>query len=138
MSNRQSFFQALECFAYPLRRNDYFHLYSDDVIVHGYRGIEPGLESVKQFYRAFWKVFPDARVVAQDLIGEGDTLVARYTITGTLHEDFMGVAAAGQRIELPGISILHFRGGQCFERWACSDSIILLNQIGASFSAPSR
>jgi hypothetical protein len=50
-----------------------------------------------------------------------------------LHEDFMGVAAAGQRIELPGISILHFRGGQCFERWACSDSIILLNQIGASF-----
>jgi predicted ester cyclase len=108
------------------------------VIVHGYRGIEPGLESVKQFYRAFWKVFPDARVVAQDLIGEGDTLVARYTIMGTLHEDFMGVAAAGQRIELPGISILHFRGGQCFERWACSDSIILLNQIGASFSAPSR
>ena len=85
MSNRQSFFKALECFADPLRRNDYFHLYTDDVIVHGYQGIEPGLESVKQFYRAFWKVFPDARVVAQDLIGEGDTLVARYTITGTLH-----------------------------------------------------
>jgi predicted ester cyclase len=94
MSNRQSFFKALQCFAVPLRRNDYFHLYSDDVIVHGYQGIEPGLESVKQFYRAFWKVFPDARVVAQDLIGEGDTLVARYTITRTLHEDFMGVAAA--------------------------------------------
>jgi predicted ester cyclase len=138
MSNRQSFFKALECFADPLRRNDYFNLYSDDVIVHGHQGIEPGLESVKQFYRAFWKVFPDARVVAQDLIGEGDTLVARYTITGTLHEDFMGVAAAGQRIELPGISILHFKGGRCFERWACSDSIILLNQIGASFSPASR
>jgi predicted ester cyclase len=138
MSNRQSFFKALECFADPLRRNNYFHLYSDDVIVHGYQGIEPGLESVKQFYRAFWKVFPDARVVAQDLIGEGDKLVARYTITGTLHGDFMGVVAAGQRIELPGISILHFRGGRCFERWACSDSIILLHQIGASFSAPSR
>jgi predicted ester cyclase len=51
---------------------------------------------------------------------------------GTMHQDFMGVAASGQRIELPGISILHFRNGQCFERWACSDSLILFNQIGAS------
>jgi predicted ester cyclase len=138
MSNRESFTQALEYFADPLKRNDYFRLYSDDIIVHGYRGIGPGVESVKQFYYAFWKVFPDARVMAQDLIGEDDTLVARYIITGTMHEDFMGVAATGQRIELPGISILHFRNGQCFERWTCSDSLILLNQIGASLAGASR
>jgi len=138
MSNRDTFTQALECFADPPRRDDYFHLYSDDIIVHGYQGIKPGLESVKQFYYAFWKVFPDARVKAQDLIGEGDTLVARYVITGTMHEDFMGVVATGQRIELPGISILHFRSGQCHERWTCSDSLILLNQIRSSLSGASR
>ena len=131
MSNRVTFSQAIKCFSHPQRRNDYFQLYSDDIILHGYQGIEPGLESVKQFYHAFWKLFPDARVLVQDLIGEGDTLVARYTITGTLHEVFMGVPATGQRIELPGISILHFRNGQCFERWTCSDSLVLLNQIGA-------
>jgi predicted ester cyclase len=106
--------------------------------VHGYQGIEPGLESVKQFYHAFWNVFPDAQVMVQDLIGEGDTLVARHIITGTMHDDFMGVAAIGQRIELPGICILHFRNGQCFERWTCSDSLILLNQIGASLAGASR
>ena len=115
-----------------------FLLYSDDIILHGYQGIEPGLQSVKQFYHAFWKLFPDAQVLVQDLIGEGDTLVARYTITGTLHEVFMGVPATGQRIELPGISILHFRNGQCFERWTCSDSLVLLNQIGASVVGPSK
>jgi predicted ester cyclase len=132
MSNRESFAKALECFADPQRRSQYFHLYSDDIILHGYQGIEPGLESVKQFYYAFWKVFPDAQVIVQDLIGEGDTLVARYMIRGTMHEAFMGVAATGQRIELPGISILHFKNGECFERWTCSDSLVLLNQIGAS------
>ena len=112
MSNRESFSHAIKCFSDPQRRNEYFQLYSDDIILHGYQGIEPGLESVKQFYYAFWKVF-------------------RYTITGTMKEPFRGVPATGQRIELPGISILHFRNGQCFERWACSDSLVLLNQIGA-------
>jgi steroid delta-isomerase-like uncharacterized protein len=131
MSNRESFSHAIKCFSDPQRRNEYFQLYSDDIILHGYQGIEPGLESVKQFYYAFWKVFPDAQVLIHDLIGEDDPLVARYTITGTMHEPFMGVPATGQRIELPGISILHFRNGQCFERWACSDSLVLLNQIGA-------
>jgi steroid delta-isomerase-like uncharacterized protein len=132
MSNRETFSHAIKCFSDPQRRNEYFQLYSDDIILHGYQGIEPGLESVKQFYYAFWKLFPDAQVLIQDLIGEGDPLVARYTITGTMHEPFMGVPATGQRIELPGISILHFRNSQCFERWTCSDSLVLLNQIGAS------
>lgn len=138
MSNRKSFAQAIQCFADPQRRNDYFHFYSDDIIVHGYQGVGPGLESVKQFYYAFWRVFPDAQVIVQDLIGEGDALVARYTITGTMQQDFMGVAAAGQRIELPGISILHFRNSQCFERWTCSDSLLLLNQIRASSKGTAR
>src|SRR5580692_5447255 len=138
MSNRESFSHAIKCFSDPQRRNEYFQLYSDDIIVHGYQGIQPGLESVKQFYYAFWRIFPDAQVIAQELIGEGDTLVARYTITGTMHEDFRGVSAARQRIELPGISILHFRNSQCFERWTCSDSLILLNQIGASVTGASR
>jgi steroid delta-isomerase-like uncharacterized protein len=131
MSNRQRFGQAILCFGDPQRRNEYFGLYADDVLLHGYQGVEPGLESVKQFYNTFWKVFPDARVTVQDLIEEGETLAVRYVITGTQHEAFMGIAAAGQRIELPGISVLHFRNGHCFERWTCSDSLVLLHQIRA-------
>jgi predicted ester cyclase len=134
MSNRETFTQALQCFADPQRRNDYFLLYANDILVHGYQGIGPGLERVKQFYGAFWKAFPDARIALHDLIVDHDTLVARYTILGTLQAPFMGIAAAGQKIELPGISILHFRDGQCFERWACSDSAVLLHQLSVSAS----
>jgi len=132
MSNRESFAQAGKYFADPERRQAYFHLYSDDIVIHGYAGVEPGLTSVKRFYEGFWGVFPDARVALQEVIEEGETLVARYVISGTQHKEFMGVAASGQRIELPGISVLHFRNGQCFERWACSDSLVLLSQIRAS------
>jgi predicted ester cyclase len=130
MSNRKNFDQAIECFADPQKREGYFRLYSDNIVLHGYQGVEPGLESVKNFYRAFWRVFPDARVTVQEVIEQGDTLVARYLITGTQQEDFRGIPAAGQQIALPGISILHFSEGCCFERWACSDSGLLLSQIG--------
>lgn len=135
MSNRQNFAHAIQCFADPRKRDQYFRLYSDDIVLHGYQGVEPGLESVKQFYQAFWEVFPDAQVTVQEVLEEADTLVARYVITGTQHKAFMGVPEAGQRIELPGISIMHFRGGRCFERWACSDSLLLLSQIGAPMPA---
>jgi predicted ester cyclase len=95
------------------------------------------LESVKRFYNGFWDVFPDAKVALQELIEEGETLVARYVITGTQHKTFMGIAANGQRIELLGISVLHFRNGRCFERWVCSDSLVLANQIGATITPTS-
>lgn len=130
MSNRQSLGQALKCFADPRKRRDYFQLYSDDIVLHGYQGVKPGLESVKQFYNAFWEVFPDAQVKVEELIEEDDTLVVRYVITGTQQMAFMAVPAVGQRIALPGISILHFRKGRCFERWTYSDSLLLLDQIG--------
>jgi len=132
MSSREILVRAIQCFADPKKREDYFDLYSPEVVLHGYQGVEPGLENVKRFYYAFWNVFPDARVAVQEIIAEGDNLATHYVITGTMHKDFMGVVASGQRIELPGISILYFRDGRCFERWTCSDSLILLNQIKAS------
>ena len=93
---------------------------------------------MKQFYYAFWAVFPDAKVTLQELLEEADTLVARYVITGTQQQAFMGVTAAGQQIALPGISILHFRSGRCFERWACSDSLLLMSQIGAPIQSAEK
>jgi steroid delta-isomerase-like uncharacterized protein len=130
MSNRQSLGQALKCFADPRKRQNYFQLYSDDVILHGYQGVRAGLESVKQFYNAFWEVFPDAQVKVEELIEEDDTLVVRHVITATQQRACMDVAAVGQRIVLPGMSILHFKNGRCFERWTYSDSLLQLDQIG--------
>ena len=65
----------------------------------------------------------------EELIEEDDTLVVRYVITGTQQKAFMDATAVGQRIVLPGISILHFKNGRCFERWTCLNSRLLLDQI---------
>ena len=135
MSNGERLAEAVKCFADPCRRQEYFNLYSEDIVLHGYAGVEQGLESVKHFYNAFWDVFPDTQVIIHELIEHDDMLVVRYVITGTQAKDFMGVPAVGRQIELPGISILPFKNGRCFERWTCSDSLSLLRQISGTSAA---
>ena len=132
MSYRATLDEALRCFGDPQKREEYFQLYSPDVVLHGYGGVEPGLENVKQFYRRFWHVFPDANIATLQIVEQGETAVVHHVTTGTLSETFMGVPPKGQRIKLPGISILHFREGRCFERWTCSDSLLLMRQLGAA------
>jgi predicted ester cyclase len=52
-------------------------------------------------------------------------------MTGRHVDEFMGVPATGGSIALPGITILHFRGDRCVERFSQADMLGLLIQIGA-------
>lgn len=132
MSKRQTLLRALECFADPTRRDGYFHLYREDTVLHGYAGVEPGLASIKLFYQnAIWAAFPDARVHVEDMIEEGDKLACRFIMTGTHQGTFMGVAATGKAISMPGITILRFEKERCVERWSSADFVGVLAQIGA-------
>jgi hypothetical protein len=52
MSNWEVLHSAIECFADPARRPSYFDLYAENIILHGYAGVDPGLESVKRVLRS--------------------------------------------------------------------------------------
>lgn len=131
MSNRQVIERALTCFADPARRESYFDLYSPDVVLHGYDGVEPGMESVKAFYAGIWAAFPDAQVLVEDTIEADDKCVLRFTMTGTHRGPFMGLPATGKPFRMAGITILRFEGGKCVERWSVADFLSLLMQLGA-------
>jgi steroid delta-isomerase-like uncharacterized protein len=130
MSHREIVERALACFAEPSRRDSYFDLYAEDVVLHGYAGVEPGLESVKRYYAGIWAVFPDARVHAEDVIEMDDKVVLRFVMTGTHSGAFLGLNATGKSIRLPGMTILRFQGGKCVERWSVADSLSVLVQLG--------
>lgn len=133
MSNRVLLEQSLRYFADPATRHRYFELYDSDVVLHGYEGVEPGLESVKSFYQnAIWAAFPDAVVHIEDIIEEGSKLACRFVLTGTHLGPFLGVPATGRSISLPGITILRFGPkGTCVERWSTADFLAVMIQIGA-------
>ena len=138
MSNRDIVERALACFADPQRREEYFDVYSENVVLHGYSGVDPGLDSVRNYYAGIWSVFPDARVIAEDWIETDDKVILRFTMVGTHTQPFLGVEATGRSIRLPGMTILRFEDQKCVERWSVTDSLSLLAQLGELPQAMSR
>lgn len=127
--------RALANFSDPLRRDQYFELYAPEVVLHGYGVVEPGIDSVKQYYYGFWGAIPDARVAAEDIIEAPDKVVVRFSVTGTHRGKFLGIDGTGKEIQMTGMTILRFRGQRCVERWSVTDSLALAIQLGA-FPAP--
>lgn len=123
--------RAGEHFNDPAGREAYFDLYDEHAVLHGYAGVEPGIESIKQFYAAFWAAFPDSRLLFEDIFEAGDKVACRFVVEATHQGPFLGVPATGRRVTLPGITILRFANGKCVERWSQADFLAVMVQIGA-------
>jgi steroid delta-isomerase-like uncharacterized protein len=109
----------------------YMQLYASDVELHGYAGVERGLENVQRFYEEFWKAFPGSQLVFEDIFSSEDKVVCRFVIEATHGGTFQGLPATGKKIAMPGITILRFAEGKCVERWSQADALGLLVQLGA-------
>jgi steroid delta-isomerase-like uncharacterized protein len=102
-----------------------------DVISHSARpGQAPGLEGVKQLFSSMHAAFPDFRIDVEDMIAEGDKVVARVTGSGNHQGEFMGIAPTGNRVELSAIDIARIAEGKIVEHWSISDQLGMMRQLG--------
>src|SRR5215212_3483357 len=113
--NRQIVQQALDRLNAPGDKSGYFDLYSPHAVLHGYGGVAPGLEGIKQFYHQLWAAFPDSAVTPEDWLEQGDRVVLRFTYRGTHRGEFQGIPPTGRQVTMSGITILRFADGQCVE-----------------------
>ena len=67
----------------------------------------------------------------EDLIAEGDKVVARWRSRATHRGDYMGIAPSGKEVEFTGISIYRIEGNKIAESWSVEDQFGLMRQIGA-------
>jgi steroid delta-isomerase-like uncharacterized protein len=93
-------------------------------------GISPDLAGLRQAFPAFFTAFPDLHFVVEDLIAEGDKVVARVTMRGTHHGDFMGIPPTGKQVSWTGIDIERIEAGKFVEGWANTDDLGLMQQLG--------
>lgn len=99
-------------------------------------GLPEGLQGGNLMHQMTMAAMPDYRVSIDDLIAEGDRVVARFTMTGThTGAEFLGLPASGRKINVSGISIFHIANGQIAEHWANEDALGLLQQLGAIMPA---
>ena len=106
---------------------------ASDVISHPTRlGQDPGLEGVKQLFSSLYAAFPDFHIDIEDMIAEGDRIVARVTGSGTHQGEFMGIAPTGNRVEFSVIDIARIVEGKIVEHWSNSDQLGLIRQLGVA------
>ncbi|MBI4318485.1 MAG: ester cyclase [Chloroflexi bacterium] len=87
-------------------------------------------ESYGQMFLALQAAFPDFHSTLEDMFGEGDKVVQRFTAGGTHKGEFMGIPATGKQVTITGIAIHHFRDGKIAANWADMDMLGFLQQLG--------
>lgn len=92
-------------------------------------GQEPGLEGYKRRFLSLRAAFPDVRITIEDMLAEGDRVMARVTIEGTHLGPFLGQPASGRVVRMAAINIYRVAGGQIAERWGVQDLYGLLRQM---------
>ncbi|HEY7460299.1 MAG TPA: ester cyclase [Gemmatimonadota bacterium] len=89
-----------------------------------------GIEAFKAYVRMVKNAFPDFHNVIEDLIAEGDKVVARLTHRGTHRgEVLFGSAPTGMQVSFPGIAIFRLEKGKIADGWVVGDILVLMRQL---------
>lgn len=89
-----------------------------------------GAQALKQVWAILLRAYPDLHVTVEDVIAEGDKLVARNTVTGTHQGEYMGVPPTGKSITYNEIFIVRFVKGRIAETWGVVDVLSQMRQLG--------
>jgi steroid delta-isomerase-like uncharacterized protein len=106
-------------------------LVAEDFVEHEtLPGAPEGRDAVGWFVAAFRSAVPDLRAELEDLIVEGDKLVARSTWSGTHEGELFGMPATGKPFAMDVIDIVRFEGEKVVEHWGVSDVAGMMQQVG--------
>ena len=74
--------------------------------------------------------FPEFHYTVEDMIAEGDKVVARWTATGTHKGDMMGIPPTGKQATVTGITTFRFANGKMVEGLTTWDALGMMQQLG--------
>jgi steroid delta-isomerase-like uncharacterized protein len=103
---------------------------ADDLVVEDFVELDPfpgqrqGREGLKE------AAFPDIHWMIDEMVAEGDTVVTRFTWTGTHRSTFLGVPATGRSVTVKGVVIDQLAGGKMNESRLLMDSLGMMQQLG--------
>jgi steroid delta-isomerase-like uncharacterized protein len=90
-------------------------------------GVDFEIEACQIWHAAF----SHTELTIEQLVTEGDTVSAHWTLTGTHTGSFVGVSPTGKRVQVAGMEINRIIDGKIVEIWRLSDTMTLMQQIGA-------
>jgi steroid delta-isomerase-like uncharacterized protein len=112
---------------------------ADELVVEDFVELDPlpgqrqGREGLKEVLGMMRSGFPDIHWTVEEMMAEGDSVVTRFTWTGTHRGDFLGVPATGRSVAVKGVVIDRLASGKMSESRILMDSLGMMQQLGGWF-----
>ena len=107
-------------------------LIAADIAFRGSLGLNmQGIKSFKEYMAMVRVAFPDFHNAIEELIAEGDQVVARMNYSGSHQGELYGLAPTGKHVTYSGIAIFRIKNGKIATGWVIGDALGLMKQLGA-------
>lgn len=104
---------------------------AEDFVEHeAIPGMDATRETPRQLFKMMLGAFPDFRATVDEILQDGDKIVARVTFSGTHEGEFMGMPASGNQVAWNAIDILQFRDDKVVAHWGVMDMASAMAQMG--------
>ncbi len=96
---------------------------------------EKGLEAFKARVTKLRMGYPDFHLTVNELVRDVGKTAGRWTITAT-NTGPGAFPPTGKRVEVVGMSIIHFDGGKIRDEWIAGNDLAWLGQLGFTVVPP--
>jgi steroid delta-isomerase-like uncharacterized protein len=94
------------------------------------RNIEFELEACRIWHSGF----SDTQVEIQQIFAEEDRVCVYWMLTAVHTRDFIGIAPTNRHVQIPGMEFNRIIEGKIIDIWRLSDTMSVMQQLGAVFS----
>lgn len=109
---------------------------ADEIVAEDFVELDPlpgqrqGREGLKEVLAMMSAAFPDIHWAVEEMVGEGEKVVTRFTWTGTHRGTFLGVPATGKSVSVKGVVIDRVVGGKMTDSRILMDTMGMMQQLG--------
>jgi steroid delta-isomerase-like uncharacterized protein len=89
-----------------------------------------GPDSEKKRATLYRTAFPDLHLTIEDVIAEGEAVMARWSCRGTHKGDLNGIAPTGKQFAISGVTVARVSNGKIAEGYVNWDALGLMQQLG--------
>jgi steroid delta-isomerase-like uncharacterized protein len=107
----------------------YEELLAPDFVAHLLGGPQ-NREAFLQHNNFFNTAFSSRQMIVEDLIAEGDKVMARLTWKGVHSGDFQSLPPTGNQIVISAFIVERIKDGKTVEHWSLFDQRSMLQQLG--------
>jgi steroid delta-isomerase-like uncharacterized protein len=94
-----------------------------------------GPDGANRWAREWHTIFPDQQKTIEDMIAEGDKVVALFTERGTQRSELFGIPPTGKYVAWPVMAIFRLLDGKIVDLKAVADMRSLHEQLSAAITA---